>query len=312
MTTASFSYPKRFFIYQKERFPFLVHGLLIAAFSFSAIAFSRLCRGVPGFISWPDYAACALTNITLFFLLRVSDEHKDKALDAAYRPYLPVPRGLVTLKELRVTGFALLLPVSLLNIVYYPALLPFYFLALVYLLFMRYEFFAGTWLNQHQVAYIISHMVIIPLTDIYASSYDWKLHNAAPPLGLGFFFLVSYLNGIVLEIGRKLKTAEKEEPGVVSYTKLWGLQKAPWIWIALLALNFSAALAAAFYAGHSQSTFIVLGLLFLMACLPAVLFIRKPEPRWSRAIEGASVLWAFGMYLTLGGIPFLIQLLTGK
>jgi 4-hydroxybenzoate polyprenyltransferase len=312
MITAPLSYPKRFFIYQKERFPFLVHGLLIAAFSFSAIAFSRLCRGASGFIPWPDYVACALTNIVLFFLLRVSDEHKDKALDAAYRPYLPVPRGLVTLKELRITGFALLLPVTLLNVVRYPALLPFYGITLVYLLLMRYEFFAGAWLNRHQVAYIASHMVIIPLTDIYASSYDWKLHQAAPPVGLGFFFLVSYLNGIVLEIGRKLKPVEKEEPGVVSYTKLWGLQNAPWIWVILLALNFSAALAAAFYAGHTQTTYFVLSVLFLLALVPALLFLKTPAPRWGRLIEGASVLWAFGMYLTLGGIPILIQLATGR
>jgi 4-hydroxybenzoate polyprenyltransferase len=155
-------------------------------------------------------------------------------------------------------------------------------------------------------------MVIIPLTDIYASSYDWKLHQAAPPVGLGFFFLVSYLNGIVLEIGRKLKPVEKEEPGVVSYTKLWGLQKAPWIWIILLALNFSAALAAAFYAGHTQTTFSVLSVLFLLALVPALLFLKTPAPRWGRLIEGASVLWAFGMYLTLGGIPLLIQLATGR
>lgn len=311
MTTPR-SFFTRFLIYQKERFPFLVHGLLIAAFSFSAIAYSRLCRDASGFIAWNDYMACALTNVVLFFLLRVSDEHKDKAIDAAHRPYLPVPRGLISLKELRITAFALLIPVTILNIAWYPALLPFYFIALAYLLLMRYEFFAGLWLNKNQVAYMASHMVIIPLTDIYASSYDWELQNANPSVGLAFFFLVSYLNGLVLEIGRKIKPAETEEAGVVSYTKLWGLQKAPLVWIGLLTLNFSAALAAAYYAGHAQLTFLILAVLFFITLVPAMLFIRKPSAKQSKLIEGASVLWAFGMYLTLGGIPLLIQLITGK
>src|SRR6478735_7095324 len=48
---------KRFYKYQKERFPFLAHGLLIASFSFSAIAYSRICRNAPGFIELKNYLA---------------------------------------------------------------------------------------------------------------------------------------------------------------------------------------------------------------------------------------------------------------
>ncbi len=301
----------RFYQYQRERFPFLVHGLLIAAFSFSAIAYSRLVRDATGFIPLTDYLFCACTNVVLFFLLRVSDEHKDKDIDAAYRPYLPVPRGLISLRELRIIGYALLVPVTLLNVGLYPALLPFYGLALAYLFLMRYEFFAGHWLNQHQVWYIISHMVIIPLNDIYASSFDWKLNQATPGLGLLFFFLVSYLNGVVLEVGRKLKAPGQEEEGVVSYTGLWG-RKAPFIWIGLLTANFAAACAAAYYAGHQSATFIVLTLFFGVALTPAIWFIKKPAAKAGKAIELFSVLWAFGMYLTLGGIPLLWQLIQGK
>lgn len=46
---------KRFYIYQKERFPLLGHGLLVATFSFSAIAYSRICRGQTGFVNWNTY-----------------------------------------------------------------------------------------------------------------------------------------------------------------------------------------------------------------------------------------------------------------
>lgn len=301
----------RFYQYQKERFSFVVHGLLIAAFSFSAIAYSRLVRDATGFVPLTDYLFCACTNIVIFFLLRVSDEHKDKEIDAAYRTYLPVPRGLISLKELRTISYGLLVPITLLNGWLYPTLLPFYFVALAYLLLMRYEFFAGHWLNKHQIGYIISHMVIIPLNDIYASSFDWKLNQATPGVGLLFFFLVSYLNGVVLEVGRKLKASNAEEEGVLSYTGLWG-SKAPFIWIGLLTANFAAACVAAYYAGHQLATFIGLALFFCVALTPAVWFIEKPESKAGKAIELFSVLWAFGMYLTLGGIPLVWQLVQGR
>ena len=39
------SFLGRWWIYQRERFPVLAHGLLIAAFSSSAVCFSSLLRG---------------------------------------------------------------------------------------------------------------------------------------------------------------------------------------------------------------------------------------------------------------------------
>ena len=38
----------RWWVYQRERFPIFAHGLLIAAFSFSAVSFSMLLREAPG------------------------------------------------------------------------------------------------------------------------------------------------------------------------------------------------------------------------------------------------------------------------
>ena len=44
----------RWWIYQRERFPILAHGVLITVFSSSAVSYSRLLRGqegLPGFAS---------------------------------------------------------------------------------------------------------------------------------------------------------------------------------------------------------------------------------------------------------------------
>ena len=91
---------KRLVQYQKERFPIVQHGPLIAAFTFSASTFSRAARGETGMIPLTHLIAGILTSLCFFFLLRVTDEYKDHEDDCRYRPYRPVPRGLIRLREL--------------------------------------------------------------------------------------------------------------------------------------------------------------------------------------------------------------------
>ena len=303
---------KRLFIYQKERFPVLQHGLLIAAFSFSAIGFSRQCRAVEGFIPWSHYAACVFTNFALFFLLRVSDEYKDHKDDLAHRTYLPVIRGLISLKELAVTGIILFSTAVVINVIYFPQVLPFLGLAFGYLLLMRYEFGIGEWLKRNMHWYIVSHMVIIPLADVYASSFDWRLNNVSPSIGLIFFFAISFVNGIVLEVGRKLRSLEQEEEGVVSYTRLWGVRKAPLIWVALTSLNFMLACVAAMYAHANPAVFVCLGLIYLVVLMPALSFYRFRRGKDAKRVEIAAYIWAITMYLALGGIPQLWSVIFHK
>lgn len=305
------TYITRLYQYQKERFPIVVHIPLIVAFSFSAIGYSRALRSAEGFIPLIDFIACAFTNITMFFMLRVADEHKDKEDDAMYRTYLPVPRGLVTLNELGITAWLMFIAATAINIIYFPGLLWLYVPVMLYLLLMRYEFFVKDWLKQHQVAYILSHMFIIPIADIYASSYDWKLAGAEPSVGLLLFFIVSYINGLILEIGRKMRVESTEEYGVVSYTKLWGIKAAPLIWTGLLLADTTVAWMALQRAQYGSTSFIILIILATISLLPALVFIVKPSKAYAKGIEIISLVWTLAMYLLLGRIPLLIQLLTG-
>ena len=58
-----------------------------------------------------------------------------------------------------------------------------------------------------------SHMLILPLVDLYATACDWWVAGLRrPPPGLYWFLVVSYLNGIVIEIGRKTRAPADEEP----------------------------------------------------------------------------------------------------
>jgi 4-hydroxybenzoate polyprenyltransferase len=166
---------RRFWIYQQERFPILAHGLLILAFSLSAICFSSLLRGVEQFPAWPVIAVAFFSSFFSFFHLRLADEFKDFDEDARYRPYRAVPRGLVTLRELGLlwglTGilqFTLALSLS-------AWLVPLLLVIFLYLGLMSREFFCRTWLKAHPFTYMWTHMLIMPLIDFYATACDWLI-----------------------------------------------------------------------------------------------------------------------------------------
>ena len=302
------SFFHRFFIYQKERFPFLGHGVLVASFSFSAIAYSRICRGAEGFVDLSTYLVGIFTTISLFFLVRVFDEFKDAEDDAKFRSHLPVPRGLISFKELAILGVIAACLQILANAYFFPKMLIMYFIVMGYLCLMGKEFFVGEWLKKHQFWYVVSHMMIIPLVDVYASGLDWILEGVPAPKGLLFFFAVSFMNGVVLEIGRKIRIPEKEEFN--TYSTMLGAPKATRLFILVLFTTLLLSIAASWFAGYGITGNIILISFFIICALPAILFLKTPTHKYSKMIEYASALWTIAMYLTLGGVPMLKQLLS--
>src|SRR5579862_654956 len=112
----------RWWTYQRERFPVVAHGVLILAFSSSAVCFSALLRGR---VDLPPLlvVTVAFGTAFLFFLqLRIADEFKDFEEDSRYRPYRAVPRGLVSLRELGMLGVAAGVIQLLLGLVLDPSL----------------------------------------------------------------------------------------------------------------------------------------------------------------------------------------------
>ena len=303
------SFLKRLYIYQKERFPFVGYIILIGVFTFSAASYSRICRGEVGFIDWKNYLIGVITTFSLFFLVRIFDEFKDKEDDAKYRKYLPVPRGLISLKELSAIGVAVASVQLFVILFFQQEMIVLYGVVMIYLLLMRVEFFVPKWLKNNQLIYVVSHMIIIPLIDVYASGLDWFLEGADAPFGLLFFFAVSFMNGIVLEFGRKIKPPESEEEGVLSYTKYFGTKKAVWVWISVLSATLFLSLVTSYYASYGLIAYYFFGSVFLVCLVPSFLFLRSPGSKSAKYIEHASSLWTVFMYLGLGGIPMLSKLI---
>lgn len=299
---------KRLYIYQKERFPLIGHGLLVTSFSFSAISYSRICRGAEGFVDTTSFLIGIFTTISLFLLVRIFDEFKDAEDDAKFRKELPVPRGLIRFSELRTIAIVVILLQVTINGFFFPKMLTLYFLALGYLLLMFKEFFIAEWLKKHQFWYVVSHMIIIPLIDIYASGIDWILAGVSAPKGLLFFFAVSFMSGIVLEIGRKIKAPEQESKGVLTYSARLGATNATVLWMGILVLSLTLAVLASNFAGYGKTGFLTLIGIFVICFVPALLYLKNKSKRNGKMIEYASALWSIAMYLTLGGVPMIEKL----
>jgi 4-hydroxybenzoate polyprenyltransferase len=142
-----------------------------------------------------------------------------------------------------------------------------------------------------------------------ASGLDWALENATPSPGLGLFFLVSYFNGIVLEIGRKIRTPENEKEGVLTYSSMLGLNKALWLWLGILAITLSCSLAAVYFAGYGMLAYFIFGGIFILCSVPAWLSLNKITEKRAKMMEYISALWTILMYFSLGAIPMIQHLL---
>ncbi len=298
----------KWWVYQRERFPVFAHSPLLLAFSFSAISYSALLRGT---MQWPDTKAIAVAFVTslLFFLqLRIADEFKDFEEDTRFRPYRPVPRGLVKLRELGTLGILSAITQLIFAVLLQPSLVILLVLTWTYLAFMSVEFFARDWLKARPITYMWTHMLIVPLVDYYATACDWLANGQAQPSGLLWFLLVSFCNGIVIEVGRKLRAPADEEEGVQTYTTLWGRKFAVLVWLSAMFATASFAVLAAASIAFTLPVVVLLALLWFVAAFIAGRFLQQPEPKNAKWFEAMSGLWTLVLYLSLGAIPMFIKL----
>jgi 4-hydroxybenzoate polyprenyltransferase len=258
---------KRYYQYLHERFhpaQFTLLSLLIAAalvFGAAVIDASR-----PS-LSTVFVAALALM---LFLLrLRIFDEFKDHAHDTLHYPERPLPRGLISKNELRFMLVAVFLSEIMLLFFggYWTA--PLFYAALGYSLLMYKEFFLGTWLRKRFTLYVVSHeLLLIPLFISIAS------FTVSDPL---LFFTEKFAALLVfsgsqlflLEVARKMRTAEHEVASRDTYTAQYGIRGAGTL-LFITAL-FSVIGLILFEQLITNST----GILSLIGCASLLLFVIK-------------------------------------
>lgn len=98
------SLAKRLWIYQKERFPLGI--LAITTSAVLASTFSVLeWTGYYDIPVW-KYVALGVAGLSFMLHTRIIDEIRDKEVDDVHHPDRPVQRGVVSLRELTVLGYA--------------------------------------------------------------------------------------------------------------------------------------------------------------------------------------------------------------
>jgi 4-hydroxybenzoate polyprenyltransferase len=178
----------------------------------------------------------------------------------------------------------------------------------LWLALMTVEFFAPKLLHGSPALYLVSHMAIMPLIDLFLTACEWLPGKGEPPAGIWTFLWMSFCNGCVVEFGRKIWAPGNERPGVDTYSANWGLGAS----LLALALAIAGALAGlivcGFYLGR-PATVAVLGLLAAALFAHVILKFRtNPVSKAQKRLEDASGLWVLVCYLSAAIAPFIPRL----
>lgn len=295
---------RRLWIYQRERFPLAAMAALALLLAAAAMLFSARLRGAP-LPAAGALCAAAASVFLVFIQMRVFDEFKDREDDARYRPYRPVPRGLVSLAELRGVQIAASAGMIVIALALDARLL--WLLAALwgYLLLMAVEFFAPVWLRARHFAYLVSHIPFGGLIALYASAFEWLPRGAHPHPALLLLAAAVLFDSTLLEIGRKIRAPRDEETGVATYSHVWGPTRATLAWLAAFALLLVFGLLAAHATGDGATFTLLMAPLALVAALCALRYLRRPEN--AKAFEPVSGVVSLALFTALGPLPVLFS-----
>jgi 4-hydroxybenzoate polyprenyltransferase len=117
------------------------------------------------------------------------------------------------------------------------------------------------------------------------------------------FLWVSFFNGMVIEIGRKIRAPQDEEEGVDTYSRVWGRAGAITAWLIAIALTAAFALMAAWRIHFLLFAAIFLAVLAISAVVIALRYLSSSSTSRAKAVETMSGIWTLMMYLNLGLLP---------
>ena len=322
-------YIKNFKIYLNERFPLGKNSFFVLIFTLSGYIYTSLLynskimylftNGVKIGIFQYRIIALFIIIFMFFFQLRITDEFKDYEEDLKYRAYRPVQRGIISLKTLGKIGIVTVIIQIMLAHVIDPEIIYFMIFVWIYMFLMAKEFFIKKWLTKRILIYALSHVVImvfITLVIVEATQYivpknifdvfilQWYRHNidfALIPL-----FTLNYLNGIVLEIGRKTRRADEEEHGVQTYSKLWGRKKAVVVLSLLFVIEYFLVILG--LAHTYEKYFFFGGLTLLVILIVSIYFMVKflKKNLSGKIVETVSGLWIIFSSMSLGLLPYFV------
>ena len=288
---------KKWYTYQKERFPVLAFGSYVFAIAFATYCFSNseFNKVYPlgtSFFDWKIILTMFVLGLLQFLMVRIIDEFKDYEEDCKYRPYRPVPRGLISLKELKVLFIiCAILQIAITAIVNRYALK---FLVLLWIVFylMTKGFFIKKVLDKHILLEVTFDEIMMPILVVFLS----KFPNGRIFLTNRYFLFLfmTYVVSWIIEIARKVRCKEDEEEGVRTYTAVFGINKA------MLLLNLLQLILTTIQTLIlGKERLLITGIPFAIVLLINILFAIKKKKILSKLAELFANIHVFIVYFSM-------------
>ncbi len=290
----------RLLAFGAERFPPVPYLPMICLLAAAGYVPSAASHGHP---FDPARFAVAAGAVALAMLhMRVEDELRDADVDRAGRPWRPLPRGLVTERELAVAGAAAILLAALLAATLGPRALAGFLPAAGYIALADSEFLGRTRAHPDLAAYALVHSPIVPLLLAFA----WFADPAAvPDATLAALVVLAWGAGLGMEVARKTCAPGEERPWVETYSAAMGRRHALVFGAGALAVGLAGGALDAIVAGSGPAVAVAA---LTAGCAVLACAVHCLQNRGRRATQLAGTLGSVAILLG----PIGIALLTGR
>jgi len=293
------STPARYLEFVRERFPPAAYVPLICVFVAAGYVPSIVSSGAG--LDPLRYGIAALAVVSALLHLRIVDELKDAETDRRGRPWRPLPRGLVTERELsRGAAGLLLLAIALAATLGGKALLGF-LPAAGFILLADVEFLAPERVHRDLVTYALAHSPTLPLLLVFA----WFAGPAAAPAAaLAGLILLGWGVGLGLEVARKTYAPDEEKPFVETYSAAIGRGRAVRLAAGSLAAGMLGGALYAGLAGAGPATTLAATAAAAVICLGGSMFLnaRRRTIEMAATVVGLAILvWPIWIAVAAGG-----------
>ena len=216
---------KRLAIYFREMYPLLPRFGLAAIMFFEIYFVLLLYTGVITFqIGFQEFIG-VFTIFVFLMILRIADDFKDYETDRRLFPERALPSGRVFKKDLAV-ALTVIVTVSVLLNLFFMNNQGWFLFLYIYGTLMSFWFFKKDKIQNSLPLALVTHNPVMMILNIYTITfvcYKYGLPLLSLPTILLAFTM--YFPSLIWEISRKIR-APKDETEYVTYSKLFGYQKA--------------------------------------------------------------------------------------
>ncbi|HTE49085.1 MAG TPA: hypothetical protein VK675_04215 [Candidatus Paceibacterota bacterium] len=278
---------KRFDIYQKERFP-----LIILIFTTGAVVLSSNSVTLSPLTGY-TFLAGLTAGVLFIFHIRVVDEVRDSLHDRTYHTSRPIPRGTISIKELKTMDLVGILVFLTIGFTFGIQTLAIGIIALLYTFLAGKEFFLGEKIRSKFFIYNGINLIQMILLQffVYSLFSAYWYSNVLVWTHLVFIFF----NVILLEVLRKIKIAPEESIGHDTYSWHIGFSYSLIVFIFTVFMSYFTFLYLIL--NHNPSLVSICASVFFMISL--ILSAIAHNKKKNKKSENYLYLWTLIMYVGL-------------